>query len=101
MTFILKASLYRTRLTAPSTPSIPQAMPAPSKAGPAATAQQVKPSMPPRAISPLVPMSRNRKWPARRARPEASRPAVISPPTKPAAQGTQYSGASSSVRPEL
>ena len=81
MTFISNLPLYRTRLTAPSLPGMPQAMPAPSKAGPAATAQQTKPSRPPRAISPLVPMSRNRNCPALSASPEASSPAVMSPPT--------------------
>ena len=58
-----------------------QVTPAPSKAGPQATAQQTKPSLPPSAISPLVPMSRYRNRPALSARPEASSPAVMSPPT--------------------
>ena len=53
MTSYTKPWSYCTRLTAPSTPGIPHVMPAPSNAGPDATAQQVNPPRPPSAISPF------------------------------------------------
>ncbi len=63
---------------------------APSKAGPAAVAQQSSdPSGPASAISPLVPMSSSSRQPSFSSpvSPQASIPAVRSPPKYPAAQG--------------
>src|SRR5215467_13813608 len=66
---------------APSAARIPQRIAAPSKAGPAGAAVASSQSRLPSTISQLVPMSMNNRVRASLSMPEASRPAVMSPPT--------------------
>ena len=66
---------------APSAARIPHRMAAPSKAGPAGAAVASSQSRLPSTISQLVPMSMNSRVLASRFMPEASSPAVMSPPT--------------------
>ena len=69
-----------TRLMAPLRAPDPQEMPAPSKAGPAAVAQQYSPRLVFSAISPLVPASTSRKHPGCWRSPLAKMLHVISAP---------------------
>jgi hypothetical protein len=66
---------------APLTAAIPMVIPAPSKAGPAAVAQQKYIPSYFITISPFVPISRYMAGPDEPSSPAASIPAVISPPT--------------------
>ena len=61
--------------------ALPQEMPTPSKAGPAAVAQQEMVPSDRRAISPLVPTSASRAGPRAWRISQASRPQVMSAPT--------------------
>ena len=67
--------------TAPSVARMPQEMSPPSKAGPAEQAQDIMKSRLPKTSSPLVPRSMNRLSASLSQMPEASVPAVMSPPT--------------------
>ena len=78
---VTSPSFAATLSMAPGEPSMPQEISAPSKAGPAAVAQVTKPSALPRPISPLVPMSIYSQRPSAAGAPEATSPAVMSPPT--------------------
>ncbi len=77
-----------TCVIAPATARLPQAICAPSNAGPAAA--EVAASTPPRAstISPLVPMSRAREVPSAAGRPSATITPTVSAPTKAEISGS-------------
>ena len=66
---------------APSAARIPHRIAAPSNAGPAGAAVASSQSRLPSTISQLVPMSMNSRVRESRSMPEASSPAVMSPPT--------------------
>ena len=75
------SGLMRTVSIAPITARIPCLTEPPSKAGPAEQAHESSHSALPSAISPLVPMSMKSVSLSLRKTPEASSPAVMSPPT--------------------
>ena len=66
---------------APSAARMPHRIAAPSKAGPAGAAVASSQSRLPSTISQFVPMSMNSRVLVSRSMPDASRPAVMSPPT--------------------
>ncbi len=72
---------------APLLARIPQLTEPPSKAGPAEAEQATRNSLLPSTTSPLVPMSSSSASSSLRCMPEASTPAVMSPPTKLPAMG--------------